>query len=155
MKFVKVDSGEIGLLVELPTGPHVVDIAKSLGVFAHDLVSGGLINGTLKEQCAWAALVNNWPYLRMPFELLARMALANPGDQRLVLYPCSHARQTQALHGIVALDITHAADLETHDPTGRLVMARQFGEPVVEHAERSMPPMGENVQVIDFSRHSE
>src|SRR5262245_58197122 len=76
MKVVQVNRGEIGLLVELPTGPHVVDIAKSLGVFAHDLVSGGLVNGALKEQCAWAALVNNWAYLRMPFELLARTALA-------------------------------------------------------------------------------
>jgi hypothetical protein len=35
-------------------------LAKSLGVFAaHDPVAGALINGTLKERCAWGALVSN------------------------------------------------------------------------------------------------
>ena len=70
MKLVRLDEEKIGLLVQLPTGPHVVDIVKSLGVFKElDPVSGALINGVLKERCAWVALVNNWDYLRVPLKL--------------------------------------------------------------------------------------
>ena len=57
MKLVKTNDGGIGLHVELPEGPHVIDIARSLGVFAaHDPVSGALINGVLKERSVWSAL---------------------------------------------------------------------------------------------------
>jgi hypothetical protein len=157
MKLININSGEIGLLVELPTGPHVIDVAKSLRIFAtHDPVSGALINGALKERSPWVALINHWRYLRVPFALLARIALANPDDPRLVIYPFAHARQTgESPPGIVALDVTDVADLEIRDPTGRLVMARQFSEPAVEHAEQDVFSMGENVQVVDFSRHND
>jgi hypothetical protein len=68
---------------------------------------------------------------------LARTALANPDNPRLALYPFAHARQISAAEqGIVALDITHTADLEIRDPTGRLVMARQLCEPAAEHVEQ-------------------
>jgi hypothetical protein len=157
MKLVSIKGQKIGLLVQLRTGPHVVDIMKSLGVFtAHDPVSGALINGVLKERCAWVALVNNWDYLRMPFKLLARTALTNADDSRLAIYPFAYARQTSNRpRGIVAIDITDAADLEIHDPTGRLVMAGQFNESVDDQVLQDASPMGENVQVVDFSRHSE
>jgi hypothetical protein len=157
MKLIKMNSGEIGLLVELPMGMHVVDIAKSLGVFAaHDPLSGALINGTLKEKSAWVALVNNWRYLRMPLALLARTALANPDDPRLVVHPFMQVwKVRESPPGIVALDITDATDLEIHDPTGRLVMAKQFAESVADAGERDMPSMGENVQLIDFSRRKD
>jgi hypothetical protein len=155
MKLIRTNSEGIGLVVELPAGPHVIDVAKSLGVFAaHDPVAGGLINGVLKETSAWAALVNHWRYLRKPLTILARRALANPDDPRLALQPFDHARQTKE-PGIVALDITDAVDLEIQDPTGRLVMARQFSEPVAERTEPDPHPMGENVQVIDFARRDD
>jgi len=157
MKLVRIDEEKIGLLVQLPAGPHVVDIVKSLGVFtAHDPVSGGLINGVLKERCAWVALVNNWNYLQIPFKLLARTALANPDDPCLALLPFANERQMKdPARGIVAIDITDAADLEIHDPTGRLVMARQFSERVDDQVQQDVSAMGGNVQVIDFSRHNE
>jgi hypothetical protein len=157
MKLVRINAEKIGLLVQLPTGPHAVDIVKSLGVFAaHDPVSGALINGVLKERCAWVALINNWNYLRMPFELLARTALANADDSRLAISPFVYGRQMEdPPRGIVAIDITDAADLESHDPTGRLAMARQFGESVDDRVQQDASSIGENVQVTDFSRHNE
>lgn len=157
MKLVRINGEKIGLLVQFPTGPRVVDIVKSLGVFAaNDPVSGALINGVLKERCAWVALVNNWNYLRKPFELLARTALTSPDDRRLAIYPFAQERQIKdPPRGIVAIDITDAADLAIHDPTGRLVMARQFSEPVDDQVEQDASSMGANVQVIDFSRHNE
>jgi hypothetical protein len=157
MKLVRINGEKIGLLVQLPAGLHVVDIVKSLGVFAaHDPLSGALINGVLKERCAWVALVNNWTYLRKPFELLARTALANPDDPRLAIHAFTYERQTKDHpRGIVAIDITDAADLEIHDPTGRLVMARHFSESVDDQVQQDVSSMGENVQVLDFSRHNE
>src|SRR6202012_4914429 len=126
----RVDSEKIGLLVQLQTGPHVVDIVNSLGVFAsHDPVSGAVINGAFRGRCPWVALVNNWNYLRMPFEFLARTALTNPDELRLAIHPFAYGRQIKdPPRGIVAIDITDAADLAVHDPTARLVMARQFSE---------------------------
>jgi hypothetical protein len=156
MKLVRINRGEIGLLVELPTGPHAVDLAKSLGVFAaHDPVSGALINGALKEKSAWAAMIKHWHHVRMPLKLLARTVLADPDDPRLVLRPFVHGRQAgESSAGIVALDITDAADQDMNDPIGRLVMARQSGEPVAEDIGQDTPPVGESAQVIDFVRHN-
>jgi hypothetical protein len=153
MKLVVIDGGAIGLLVELSAGPHVIDLANSLGVLAgHDLVSGGLINGALKEKSVWSALLANWRYLRLPLARLAGIAVANPDHPCLVLHRLADCRQSGDAKGIVALDITYASNLAGSDPTDRLVMARQFAEPDVELAERDESSLGENVQVIDFSR---
>lgn len=154
MKLVGIDRGAIGLLVELPAGPHVVDLAKSLGVFAgHDLVSSGLINGALKERSAWGALVANWQYLRLPLARLAGIAVANPDHPCLVLHRLADCRQSGDPKGIVALDITYASDPESPDPTGRLAMARQFAELAVEPLEQDVPSLGDNV--VDFSRRND
>ena len=157
MKLVRLDAESIGLLVQLPTGPHAIDIAKSLGVFAaHDPVSGGIVNGVLKEKSAWTALVDNWRYLHKPLELLERTALNHPDDPRLAIQPFTQERQTTArLRGIVAIDITDATNLESHDPTGRLVMARQFGEAADDQVRSDASPVGKNIQVIDFSRRKD
>lgn len=154
MKLVRMEGKRIGLLVQLPTGPHTIDIVNSLGIFAvHDPLSGGILNGALKEQCSWTALVNHWHYLHKPLELLARTALNHPDDPRLAIQPFAQERQTTAqLHGIVAIDITDAADLKSHDPTGRLVMARQFSEAADDNVRQDESSVADNVQVVDFSR---
>lgn len=156
MKLVGIDGGAIGLLVELPAGPHVVDLAKSLGVFVgHDLVSSGLINGALKERSAWGALVANWQYLRLPLARLAGIAVANPDHPCLVLHRLSDCRQSGDPQGIVALDITFASNPESPDPMGRLATARQFADPVVKYVEQQASSLGDNVQVVDFSRRND
>jgi hypothetical protein len=153
MKLVGIDGGAIGLVVELPTGPHVIDLANSIGALAgHDLVSGGLINGALKEKSAWGALVANWQYLRLPLARLAGIAVANPDHPCLVLRRPADCRQSGDTQGIAALDITYASNPADSDPTGRLAMARQFAEPVVEPAEQDVSSLGDNVQVVDFLR---
>jgi hypothetical protein len=154
MKLVRIDRENIGLLVQLPTGPHTIDIVKSLGIFAaHDPLSGGIINGVLKEKCTWTALVSNWRYLRKPLELLARTALNHPADPRLAIQPFAGERRTaDRPRGIVAIEITDATELESHDPTGRLMMARQLSEAADDKIEPGAASMAENVQVVDFSR---
>src|SRR6516225_3148135 len=46
MKLIRFDEGKTGLVVELPTGPHVIDIIASLPVMAlGDAISPGVLNG--------------------------------------------------------------------------------------------------------------
>jgi hypothetical protein len=156
MKFVALDAGAIGLLVDLPAGPHVIDLANSLGALAgYDLVSGGLINGALKEKSAWGALVTHWQYLRLPLARLAGVALANPDHPCLVLYRLADCGQGRDANGVVGLEITYAANLTGYDPTGRLVMDRRSAEAAVEPTEQRVPLPGGNVQVVDFSRRND
>jgi hypothetical protein len=153
MKLVRTDGG-IGLVVELPAGPKVVDVGRSLGVVAaRDPVAGALINGTLKEASVWTAVVNNLRSLRMPLMQLARTALLHPADPHLALHPFAQLRQVEQ-SGIVALEITDVADLDIHDPTGRLVMARQFSTAPTE-ASHNSPLSDTNVWVIDFARRDD
>ena len=151
MKLVKTKDEGIGLYVELPEGPHIIDIANSLGVFAaHGPMYGALINGVLKEKFVRAALVNNWHYLRKPLALLARTALANPADSRLFLHPVAYTLQACGSPlEISALDIVDAADLEINNP-----VARPFAECAAEPPKPDMTSVGENVRLIDFSRES-
>jgi hypothetical protein len=84
---------------------------------------------------------------------LARTALNHPDDPRLAIQPFAQERQTTAqLHGIVAIDITDAADLKSHDPTGRLVMARQFSEAADDNVRQDESSVADNVQMVDFPR---
>jgi hypothetical protein len=154
MKLVTIDREKIGLLVQLPTGSHVVDIVKSLGVFAtHNPMSGAFVSSALKQRCAWVALVSGWSYLRQSFEFLARTALNNPDDPRVVIYPTACRQLIEhPPRGIVAIDITDAADLDLHDPFARLVMARRPSESVEGWVQQEPSLMGENVLAVDFSR---
>jgi hypothetical protein len=153
MKFVETDGG-IALLVELPAGLHALDIGRSVGVVAaRDPVAGALVDSILKEASAWTALVNNWRNLRMPLTQLARTALLHPDDPHLALHPFAATRQMEQ-SGIVALEITDAAELDIHDPTGRRVMARQFSAAPDEGA-RDTPRRDANVRVIDFTRRDD
>jgi hypothetical protein len=50
MKLAKITDEVIGLVVTLSDGPHIVDIAKSVGVFVpYDPLSNGLLNGRFKD----------------------------------------------------------------------------------------------------------
>lgn len=117
---------------------------------AHDPVGGALINRTIRQTSPWTALVNNWGHMRAPLSLMARTALDHPDDPRLVICSFVYPQQMEK-SGIVVLDITDAADLDIHDPTGRRIMARQFSEEPVGKEPRSR----ENAQVIDFARRSD
>lgn len=114
MKLVRVSKDKVGLLVPLPTGLHVIDIAKSLGVFApYDPISNGLLNGTLKDGCNWSLIVKHWCYLRMPLKRLANVATANPDHSCMVVQPFTeHFRAEDATDQILAIEITDTDRLE-------------------------------------------
>jgi hypothetical protein len=71
MKLAKIADETIGLVVTLPNGPHIVDIAKSVSVFApHDPLSNGLLNGAFKDGGDWPSIVKHWAHLQRPLKRL-------------------------------------------------------------------------------------
>ncbi|QPF90110.1 hypothetical protein [Bradyrhizobium commune] len=150
MKLVRLDGDRIGLFVLLPKGPHAIDIANSLGVFPHDPLSNGLLNGALKTGHDWSVIVKHWGHLRWPLKKLRDIALANPDMPRLVLQPLVDATGTaSAANPISAIEVTDTESIEQHDPTGWHAMQRQFA-PAPRHESVRQAAPDETVRVIDF-----
>jgi hypothetical protein len=154
MKLVRFNGGKTGLVVELPSGPHVIDVVGSLGVLVpDDPISQGVLNGILKDRGSWAPLIQHWRYARSGLRWLARLALANPEAPRLVIYPIGDVRlalPSAELDSIATLDIAELGEL-VRDPTGREVMARRFSsEPPV--SDREDHREDQRVVVLDAHR---
>jgi len=132
MKLVRFDGGKTGLMVQIASGPHVIDIIGSLGALSQDdPISRGILNGILKDEGSWAPLIEHWERARIGLRRLASFALANPDRSDLVI--CRADQISLALFlrnptGIVALDIVESGEV-AQDPTGREAMERQFGVP--------------------------
>jgi hypothetical protein len=153
MKLVRMGDDRIGLFVLLPEGPYAIDIAKSLGVFAHDPLSNGLLNGALKDGHDWSILVKHWAHLRGPLRRLLSVALASPDNPRLALQPIVNVTGTaSAADLIIAIEVTDIGSAEVHDPTGRRVMERQFALSP-KHESSQKPADVEAFRVIDFVSH--
>jgi hypothetical protein len=151
MKLVRIDGDRIGLLVLLPKGPHVIDIANSLGVFPHDPLSNGLLNGALKDGHGWSVIVKHWAHLRWPLKKLQSIALANPDSPRLVMHPLVDAAGiASAANPIIALEVMDIENIEEHDPTGRGAMERQFALSAKNGA-LLRSGEAETARVIDFT----
>jgi len=151
MKLVRMDGDRIGLFVLLPKGPYAIDIANSLGVFHHDPLSNGLLNGALKDGHDLSIIVKHWVHLRWPLKKLLSIALANPDAPRLVLQPLVDATGTaSAANPIIAIEVTDIERAEEHDPTGWHAMHRQFALPPRNEAVRQ-PTADETVRVINFT----
>jgi hypothetical protein len=132
MKLVRFDGGKTGLMVELRSGPHVIDVIGSLGALApDDPISQGILNGILKDKGSWAPLIEHWEQARTGLRRLAALAAANPDRPHLVICRADEARLALppgSPRGIVTLDIAESNDV-VQDPTGREAMARQIGSP--------------------------
>lgn len=150
MKLVRLDGDRIGLVVSLPKGPHAIDIANSLGVFAHDPLSNGLLNGALKDGHDWSVVVKHWLHLRWPLKRLQDIALANPDAPRLVLRSLAdNTGRASATNPIIAIEVTDIESVEQLDPTGWHAMQRQFALPPRDEIVRQAA-VDEIVRVIEF-----
>jgi hypothetical protein len=127
VKLVRFDGGKTGLMVQFASGPHIIDVIGSLGVFSPgDPVSQGILNGILKNRGSWAPLIEHWEQARTGLRRLASIALANPNRAHLVIYRADEVSLASKNPGdIAALDITESSDV-AQDPTGRETMERQF-----------------------------
>ena len=127
MKLIRFDGNKTGLVVELASGIHVVDVIASIGALVpEDPISHGVLNGLLKDNGSWAQLIQHWEMARMGLRRLAVLAQASGP---VVLRRLDEVRGASARHpdGIGSLDIGEL-EAATQDPTGRKVMERQFSE---------------------------
>ena len=154
MKLAKITDETIGLVVTLPNGPHIVDIAKSVGVFApHDPLSNGILNGAFKDGGDWLSIVKHWAHLQWPLKRLALIAEHCPDHPNLVLqsFVARNLKGSPA-SSIVAIDIT---DMQPEwDPTGRHAMEQQFATSPQSAMEVDSDPTPGTAQVIGFVRPS-
>jgi hypothetical protein len=153
VKLVRFDGGKTGLTVQLASGPHIIDVIGSLGVFSPgDPVSQGILNGILKDRGSWAPLIEHWEQARTGLRRLASIALANPNRAHLVMYRADEV--SLALKnpgGIAALDIVESCEV-AQDPTGRETMERQFV--VLSPADTqvaSIIPFGDKIRSVERS----
>ena len=129
MKLVRFDGGKTGLMVQLASGPHVIDVIGSLGVLSpDDPISQGILNGILKDKGSWAPLIEHWEQARIGLRRLASLALANPDRPRLVICRADEVSLAPLLRnqrGIVTLDITESSEV-AQDPTSETKSWRLF-----------------------------
>ena len=129
MQLIRFDGNKTGLVVELASGIHVVDVIASVGALVpDDPISHGILNGLLKTNGSWAQLLEHWEMARKGLRRLAVLAQA-PGSTQVVLHRLNEVRDVLARppNGIGSLDIRESDDA-VQDPTGRDVIERQFGE---------------------------
>ena len=129
MQLIRFDGNKTGLIVELASGIHVVDVIASVGALApEDPISHGILNGLLKDNGSWAQLLGHWEMARKGLHRLAVLARA-PGSTQVVLRRLDEVRGVSARppDGIGSLDIREF-DATAQDPTGREVIERQFAE---------------------------
>ena len=154
MKLAKITDKIIGLVVELPNGPHIVDIARSVGVFApHDPLSNGLLNGAFKDGGDWPSIVEHWAQLQWPLKRLALIAETCPDHPGLVLQSLADQNlKGESAHSIVAIDVTDMRPREEQDPTGRRVMEQQLATPSQDSVVADSAATSETAQIIGFVR---
>lgn len=155
MKLVKMNRNQVGPLVLLPEGAFAIDVVRSLGVFPHDPLAKGLLNGAFKEGGDWSSIVKHWAYLRGPLEKLVRIAQSYPEHPSLLLRPLNQDLESaDAFDPIIAIEIDDIETLEELDPTGRRAMELQIIQPPEFH-----PPSNNSAaeagQVIDFLLHKD
>jgi hypothetical protein len=155
MKLVRFDGGKTGLMVQLASGPHVIDIISSLGAFApDDPLSQGILNGILKDKGSWAPLIEHWEQARTGLRRLVSLASAKRDRPHLVICHADEARLALPLgnpRGIVTLDIAESSEV-TQDPTGREKMARQFGVPSPADTQvTSIIPFRDKIRSVEIS----
>ncbi|QOZ37462.1 hypothetical protein [Bradyrhizobium sp. CCBAU 53421] len=154
MKLALMTDETIGLVVTLPNGPQIIDIARSAGVFVpHDPLSSGLLNGAFKDGADWPSILKHWERLQWPLRRLALIAESCPDHPSLVVQSLADRQlKGESAIPIVAIDITDMQPLDERDPTGWRAMKRQFVTPSQEAVEADPTATAETAQVIGFAR---
>lgn len=149
MKLVKMNDAKVGLVVSRADGLYIVDVARSVGVFApHDPLSNGLLNGVFKDGCDWSTVIRHWKHLERPLMKLAGIARISPNHPRLAMQPFSERFLTLGSPDQVrSIEVTVAAD---HDPTGRSAMQRQLAWTSEDEILYGIPPEPHAAQIVVF-----
>jgi hypothetical protein len=135
MKLVRFGDWRTGLMVQLPTGLHVIDVVASVGaLLPEDPVSNGVLNGVLRDGGSWAPLIEHWGPAGTGLKRLAQLALRRPDHPGLVMRPFDETLTTPLSGnspGIVALEITELSNEAASCPERPAVSDRIADERVV------------------------
>ena len=158
MKLVRFGGGKTGLMVQLASGPHIIDVIGSLGMLSpDDPISQGILNGILKDKGSWAPLIEHWEQARIGLRRLASLALANPDRPDLVICRADQVSLAALFRnpgGVVILDIVESSEVAqessevAQDPTGREAMERQFGDADTQAA--SIIPLQDKIRSVEI-----
>jgi hypothetical protein len=86
MRLMRFDDNKTGLVVELASGVHVVDVIASVGALVpEDPISHGILNGLLKADNSWAQLLEHWEIARKGLRRLTVLA-QTAGPTQVVVY---------------------------------------------------------------------
>src|SRR5260370_38936319 len=127
MKLIRFDGNKTGLVVELASGIHVVDVVASIGALVpEDPISHGVLNGLLKDNGSWAQLIQHWGMARKGLRRLAVLAQAS-GPTQVVLRRLDEVRGPAArpVAGIGSLNIG-GLEAVSQVPQGRDCIERHF-----------------------------
>jgi hypothetical protein len=120
MRLVRFGEARTGIVLELPTGPHVLDVVASLGALpAGDPISGGILNEVFKDGGSWGPLIERWDSARVGLAKLVKIASSTPDHPGLVIHRCAEmdAMPKTAKGGeIVALGIAEGDDNFSYCP---------------------------------------
>jgi hypothetical protein len=138
MKLIRFDDDRTGLVVELPSGPHVIDVVASIGALVpEDPISHGVLNGLLKDNGHWALLIQHWKMARAGLRRLTILAQSGSSSQVVLRrYDEIRGASSHDPDGINSLDVGECEAIGA-DPTGREVMERQLGGSPLDPARQS------------------
>jgi hypothetical protein len=121
MHLIRFDGNKTGLVIELASGIHVIDVVASIGALVpEDPISHGILNGLLKANGSWAQLLEHWEMARKGLRRLAVLAQA-PGSTRVVL------RRLDEVRGVSARPPRTGSAASTSGNRMRLRRIRQGG----------------------------
>ena len=152
MKLVRFDDWKTGILVQLPSGLHVIDVVRSLGVLSPgDPISIGVLNGILKDRGSWAPLIEHWILARRALRRLALLAEQSPNNSSLVVLPLEEVHlDCSSVHpaSIASLEITELSEV-VPDATESKTACR-----CAEPARPAVTPSNDKVVELDAHRRT-
>jgi hypothetical protein len=87
VRLVRFGEARTGILLELPTGPHVLDVVASVGVLSDgDPTNNAILNEILKEGGSWGPLIQHWDSARVGLGKLVQIASRTPDHPGLVIH---------------------------------------------------------------------
>jgi hypothetical protein len=90
MRLLRFGGGRTGIMLELPTGPGVLDVVASLGALSpEDPASIETLNDILKDGAGWGPLIQHWARVRVGLRQLAHIASITPDHPGLVVHRCA------------------------------------------------------------------
>jgi len=114
MRLVRFGEARTGIFLELPTGPHVLDVVASVGALSTgDPVSSEILNDVFKDSGSWGPLIERWDSARVALGKLVKIASCTPDHPGLVIHQCTEVDampKTTKGGEIVALGIAEGDD---------------------------------------------